>query len=427
MVGMCQENICQPVLTVLYAFRNPLLIVRWFSTHLLHAASQDLSCQERSSSCDLFKSASEPKFPGECVLISFEPPAQRSDQHLANSPSQPGGIQRSALRLSAEHKVVDHPHELLKWSVGQPRQWIVPQHHLAPFLQILRFAHASFSQFRPDGDSRIRGEEIWRKAHMGISARNLCHDLHRLPPVGIRLARETQDQIKCDSNSSPLSLPCRLKHFVNALMLLIHQHQHLRGSRLCAKSHMADSRHSQKTDFVLAHAAKKIGGGLERPAELKPRIQESPRNGHGPLHIHEEVGIQKGHFLKPPARDESRHFINNPLSLVSVESLAVVNKIRAIIARIGTTDARCVSDLAKPGPQLVCIKISHKKGWGREMVDVLDRTIRIVNHLFMLLQGASADSLHAFSFAQSLRDFQHGYLPLSAHHDISYPRRKCLG
>src|SRR5579884_2992122 len=88
MVGMCQENIRQPVLTVLYAFRNPLLIVRWFSTHLLHAASQDLSCQERSSSCDLFKSASEPKFPGECVLISFEPPAQRSDQHLANSPDR---------------------------------------------------------------------------------------------------------------------------------------------------------------------------------------------------------------------------------------------------------------------------------------------------------------------------------------------------
>ena len=89
-----------------------------------------------------------------------------------------------------------------------------------------RFRHAQFTQLRPDRNSGIGSEDIWREADIGKLPRNIAHGLKGDGAVGFGLTGIAEDQIERDADAGEIRLARGFVHLVDALVALVHQLQH---------------------------------------------------------------------------------------------------------------------------------------------------------------------------------------------------------
>ena len=116
------------------------------------------------------------------------------------------------------------------------------------------------AKLRPDWDSRIRREDIWRETDIEELARDFAHGAKRDGAISFRFARIAEDQIERNPNASQVRLARRFEHFINPLMTFVHQLQHRlrRSTRFqnpCARRH---SRPRSRTSSSLIRQRKSV-------------------------------------------------------------------------------------------------------------------------------------------------------------------------
>jgi hypothetical protein len=108
----------------------------------------------------------------------------------------------------------------------QPRQYVCSESDRAPGFQRFRLLDTEVSQFRPDGNSRIRGENIGGKSHIVETLTDLAHDTQCFGAVSLAFTRIAQNQIERGPDFSLPALARSLEH-IRDLVVLLHPLQNL--------------------------------------------------------------------------------------------------------------------------------------------------------------------------------------------------------
>ena len=125
--------------------------------------------------------------------------------------------------------------------------------------------------------------------------------------------------------------------------------QNILGGGLGTKSDVVHATFSQQPHIVLTHQRQKVCGCLEVPLELGAALDDSPGNGHGPLSIHQKIGVKQRHMLDVVARNEFGKLVDHPLDAIGVEAPFVENLVGAVIALVGAAYAAGVGQLPYAG------------------------------------------------------------------------------
>src|SRR5260370_38191809 len=131
----------------------------------------------------------------------------------------------STINLIVQQKIVEHSLQACEFSSFEPRKHVSPKGHVHPFTKIFWFGHSHLAELRPDGDSRIRREDVWRKADIGKLTADVAHGMEGDDAVGLRLSGIAEDQVEGDTNAAEFCLACGFIHLVNTLVTLVHQLQ----------------------------------------------------------------------------------------------------------------------------------------------------------------------------------------------------------
>src|SRR5262249_31724051 len=132
--------------------------------------------------------------------------------------------------LPVDQEIIKHPVEAGKVEVLQPGQHVNPQRKVAPLPECAWFFYSEFAELWPDRNSRIRSEDVWGEAHIGIAAANLARGSEGNLTIGLGFAWVAKDEIECDLDSTDSSPARCLIDLIDTLMPLIHQFQNgLRG------------------------------------------------------------------------------------------------------------------------------------------------------------------------------------------------------
>src|SRR5260370_15487595 len=108
----------------------------------------------------------------------------------------------STINLIVEQKIVKHSLQTCELSSFKPREHIGAEGHVHPFTKALGFRHSHFAELRPDGDSWIRREDVWRKTDIGKLTADVAHGLECDDAVGLCLSGITEDQVESDANAA---------------------------------------------------------------------------------------------------------------------------------------------------------------------------------------------------------------------------------
>src|SRR5580692_5217168 len=131
------------------------------------------------------------------------------------------------VNLAVEQEVFEHSLQPLEFLALQPWKNVRTQGHLHPLTKRLRLVNTQLAKLRPDGNTRIGREDIWREAHIAKLTRNLTHGSESDGAVCLGLTRIAEDQVKGDPNVCQVRFTRSLEHLVNALVAFVHQLQNI--------------------------------------------------------------------------------------------------------------------------------------------------------------------------------------------------------
>src|ERR1700722_8076577 len=123
-------------------------------------------------------------------------------------------------------------------------------------------------ELRPYWNSRVRCENVRRKADIPVLLGNLAHDAKGLLTISFGFPWVSENDIECNVYSGELCLAGRVYHVVDTFVFLIHQREHIFGRRFRAKPHVIHATLAEQSHIIFAHPRHKVGGGLKVPIEF---------------------------------------------------------------------------------------------------------------------------------------------------------------
>ena len=127
------------------------------------------------------------------------------------------------VNLVVQEKIVEHSLQACELCSFEPGEHVGPERHVHPFAKALWLRHSHFAELRPDGNARIRREDVRGETDVGELAADVAHGLEGDNAVGLCLTGIAEDQVEGDPNAAKLRLACGLVHLVDALVTLVHQ------------------------------------------------------------------------------------------------------------------------------------------------------------------------------------------------------------
>src|SRR5665213_3376817 len=125
---------------------------------------QLLTGDERTPRDEVLGDFGDPQLPWEGVAAGLHAPADGLADQQTHSGANRGGVFRFAIKLTIQQEVIHHAMQAAELFALQPRKTAAPQRHVHPLAQRLGFVYAKLAQLWPDGNARIRRENVRREA-----------------------------------------------------------------------------------------------------------------------------------------------------------------------------------------------------------------------------------------------------------------------
>src|SRR5450432_1835818 len=137
---------------------------------------------------DALEGTRHPKLPRKRILVRTNTPAEWSSERPAQALPQAGIIPGGFAQLIIQQEEFQHFTQAREFFPLKPRQYIPTQRKIDPFLKRLRFSQTQLAQLWPNGNSRIRRENIRRKTHVPELPGDIAHGAKSFDAIGFGLA-----------------------------------------------------------------------------------------------------------------------------------------------------------------------------------------------------------------------------------------------
>src|SRR5438270_7476516 len=123
---------------------------------------------------------------------------------------------------------------------------------------------------------------------------------------------------------------------------------------------------------------------------------------------------------------QAHNLLNDALDLLWIEAPVVENRIGTVIARIGTTYACGIGQLAVATHTRIGIEVHPVIGWRRKGGKRRSGPVRVREYLPVPLEPAAGNHVQARSRAETIKHLDEGLLALASHHDVDKLFAHCL-